>query len=169
MNPRDVGVLLQLARADESWSMRRLSGQGGVPLGTLHRSAQRLAQVGLYDPARRSVNMAVFDELLRHGLRFVAPADLGPIKRGVPTAWGVDLLAAQLASAEAAPVWPSARGVARGPAVLPLLDNAPDLVESWPEAAVDLALVDALRLGDKRAQQLAHGLLMERLSAVAAA
>jgi hypothetical protein len=85
--------------------------------------------------------------------------------RGVPTAWATEPLIGRLASppGELPPVWPDARGTARGLALLPIHDTAPAAARLNPVMAERLALVDALRLGDARVRGLAAELLTQRL------
>ena len=164
MQPRDAALLIQVARAEPGWTIRQLAERGGQPVGSIHRGLGRLAGVGLYDPQRRAVNLAVLDEFFRHGARFLLAAELGSLQRGIPTAWGVPPLSGLVSSDDPPPVWPSAIGTVRGPSIEPLVANIDALGELWPEVAADLALVDAIRVGDARSRALATDLLMDRLS-----
>ncbi len=164
MQPRDAALLIQVARAEPGWTIRRLAERGGQPVGSIHRGLRRLAAVGLYEPQRRAINLVVLDEFFRHGARFLLGAELGSLQRGIPTAWGVSPLSGMISSDDPPPVWPSAIGTVRGPAIDPLVANIDTLGELWPEVATDLSLVDAIRVGDARARALATDLLMERLS-----
>lgn len=133
-------------------------------MASIHRGLRRLAEVGLYDPARREVNLVVLDEFFRHGARFLLAAELGSLQRGIPTAWGVQPLAGVVSNSDPPPVWPSPIGTVRGPSIEPLVSNVDSLGELWPEVATDLALVDAIRVGDARSRTLATDMLLERLA-----
>jgi hypothetical protein len=168
LQPRDIVIMLQISHAAEGWTVRSLGEPIGVAAGSMHRGLDRLARVGIYDPRSRALNAAVLDELVRHGLRFVVGGALGAESRGVPTAWGAPLLRAQLSIDAPPPVWPSAQGAVRGPALEPIVANAVELIDSAPEVAADLALIDAIRVGAARDRRLATDLLLGRLAGVAA-
>ncbi len=163
LQPRDIVIALQLAHAGDAWTVRSLGDPIGVAPGSIHRGLERLASVGVYEPRGRSLNAAVLDELIRHGLRFVLGGGLGAETRGVPTAWGVAPLRERVSVSAPAPVWPSPRGTERGPALTPIVDNAVALLDSAPKVATDLALVDAIRIGAARDRRLAMDLLLARL------
>ena len=73
-------------------------------------------------------------------------------------------LAALIAASNAtSPVWPDPAGSTRGQALYPLYPSAPLAARSDPQLYEFLALVDAIRIGNVREQQLAESLLKERL------
>jgi hypothetical protein len=166
LQPRDIVVLLAVARAPEGWTIRSMGAPIGVGTGAAHRALERLADVGLYDPGRRQVNLATTNEFVRHAARYLFHRDLGKPARGVPTAWGAAPLAEHLASlgGEPPPVWPSSKGSSRGPKLEPLVANAVAMIETAPTIAEDLSLLDAIAVGDVRSRTLAADMLMERLS-----
>ena len=100
-----------------------------------------------------------------HAPRYLHPLREGPVQRGVPTAWGAPPLNASIAADEPPPVWPSALGGVRGPAIEPLDPCLPRLVESWPQVAELAALADGLRIGDARTRDAAARQLKRRLKA----
>lgn len=88
----------------------------------------------------------------------------------MPTAWAASPLRQELAPAQdPPPVWPDPKGKARGIALEPLHPNAPKLARSDPALGEELALIDAIRLGDGRVRSLATKLLAERVRRQAAA
>jgi len=104
-------------------------------------------------------------EFAEHGVRYVWPAHPGPIKRGVPTAFGAEPLASQISSAPGeAPVWPHPSGTAKGPTLQPLYRTAPQAAMADPNLHRLLALQDALRVGRARERTLASKLLQKELS-----
>ena len=58
-------------------------------------------------------------------LRYVFPAEPGPVYRGMPTAHSAPPLNALIRSTETY-VWPSAEGTARGESIVPLYPSVPD-------------------------------------------
>ena len=164
LQPRDIVVLLAVAHAADGWTIRSLGEPIGVGTGAVHRALERLAAVGMYDPPRRQINLAVTNEMIRHAARFLLHRDLGKPARGVATAWGAPPLVGLLGAdaREAPPVWPTSTGEARGPSLEPLVANVAQL--DAEKIVEDLALLDAIAVGDTRIRKLAADLLMERLT-----
>lgn len=82
---------------------------------------------------------------------------------GVPTAYAAAPLNALIApSADPSPVWPHAEGKARGIALIPLYPSAPAAALRSPALYENLALFDALRMGNARERNLAEKLFEER-------
>lgn len=168
VRPADVVVLFALMGGPgESWTIRSLAHRLGVPHPKVQRALERLARAGLYDAHRRRLVLSAVEEFLVHALKYLDPIEEGPLARGLPTAWAAEPLRGMFAdSDEAPPVWPYAYGTVRGPSVQPLDEVLPSLIKRWPEVAELAALADAVRLRDRRARELAIGLLHDRIEAV---
>jgi hypothetical protein len=161
----DIYVLAGLLARREPWSYRSLAERLRVPHPVVQRALARAKGADLYSPDRREVHRPHFEELAIHALRFVAPAQLGPLAPGVPAAWAAEPMASAIRSSgdEPPPVWPFARGRVRGQAIEPLHPAAPEAVEDWSELGELLALLDSLRAGDARVRKVAADLLSQRL------
>ena len=166
----DIIVLLRLAQdSGTEPTVRSLETDLGIPRSVIHRSLGRLGEAGLINSDSRRVNMSRAEELLVHGVKYIFPAVLGGETRGIPTAWAASPLAGRLAgSGNTPPVWPEPKGEVRGPAVKPLHVSVSRSTPKNPVLYEDLALIDALRLGDQRVAGLASELLRERLAGAAA-
>jgi DNA-binding transcriptional MocR family regulator len=161
---QDAVVLLKLARAPSEWTVRSLASDLGIPHAGVHRSIARLADSALLDSERRRVNRSRAEEFLVHAVPYVFPPVFGGQTRGVRTAWAAHPLVEHLAPTdEVPPVWPFARGEDRGIALEPLHDAVPDIALRDRALWEDLALVDALRLGEARVRRLGADLLRQRL------
>jgi hypothetical protein len=166
----DIVVLLKLTAGLPDWTVRSLEGDIGIPRSVIQRSLVRLEQAGLLEAGRQRVNVGRAEELLIHGVKYVFPPVRGGETRGVPTAWAAPPLQDKLAdSGELPPVWPDTMGNARGIALEPLHDSAPEISRRDPALAELLALIDGIRLGDARVRGLAEELLRARLSSAAPA
>jgi hypothetical protein len=155
VKPQDILVLLKIG-LDPDWSFPQLSEGLGFSVSALHRSLQRAAKAGLYDPKRRVVRSASLSEFLRHGLKFVFPPAQTGETRGIPTAWASPRLESKFAPSDSLPlVWPHPLGSVRGIGLEPLHPAIPDIARRDPELGERLALIDALRLGDARLAQVA--------------
>ncbi|HET8815536.1 MAG TPA: hypothetical protein VFM51_11355 [Solirubrobacterales bacterium] len=161
----DIYVLSGLLAHDGGWSYRSLADRLRVPHPVVQRALARAEDADLYSAERREVHVPHFEEFAIHALRFVAPAQLGPLVPGVPAAWAAEPMAGAIHSSgeEPPPVWPYARGQVRGQAIEPLHPSAPEAVEGWSELGEILALLDSLRVGDPRVRQVAEDLLARLL------
>lgn len=161
---QDVVVLLKLLDEPSAWTVRSLSGELGLPSAGVHRSLRRLADVGLYDLDRRRPNFSRAQEFLVHAAKYLFPPRFGRELRGIPTAWAVSPLREELAPQKGLPlVWPHPQGDVRGVALEPLHASVPEIAQRDPVLGQQLALVDAIRLGDARISSLAAELLADRV------
>jgi hypothetical protein len=165
VSPTDIYVLAGVISNDEeSWTLRGLSARLYVDHTLVHRALRRTEIAGLYDASSQRVNLASFEELLIHAARFIAPAPLGALTRGVPAAWAAEPISELIhqAQGEPPPVWPSALGVTRGQALEPLHPAAIQASHDTPLAAL-LAILDSLRAGDLRIRKVAATALKDTL------
>jgi len=158
---KDIVVLLDLARQQGDLTVRGLAGDLGLPPAGVHRSLQRLQAAGLYEPARKRVNVARAEEFLVHAVKYMFPANFKGEGRGIPTAWAADPLRQELAPPTGLPpVWADPRGKQRGLVLEPLHASVPKIARRDPDLGASMALVDAVRAGDARIA----GLAAKRLS-----
>ena len=131
----------------------------------VHAAIARAKRAGLYDEHRRSPNRKALVEFLVHGLRYVFPAERGPLTRGLPTAHAAPPLNARIRSdAQPPPVWPDAEGTVRGEELRPLYRSVPAAARRDQALYELLALGDAIRGGRARERAIAIAELEARLS-----
>ena len=169
LKPQDLLVLLKVAaHPPQRWTYAGLGEALSLSASEAHASVKRAVACGLaVAPARGewSPLRPQLLEFLLHGVRYVLPATAGPVKRGVPTAFGTEPLANLLrAEPGDAPVWAHPEGGSRGPTLSPLYRSAPQAALSDPALHRLLALVDALRTGRARERRLAAELLQTELN-----
>jgi hypothetical protein len=166
----DIIVLLRLAEDRAPATVRALEAELGIARSVIHRSIGRLLEARLLDPGEGRVNLSRSEELLVHAVKYMFPAARGGETRGIPTAWAAPPLQGRLApSDELPPVWPDPTGDVRGIALEPLHPSATGIARADPPLAEELALIDALRIGDPRVAGRASDLLRERLTGAHAA
>jgi len=165
LKPQDVLFLLKLVVLDGPASIFPAVPEAlGLSKAEVHNSAKRVRNARLlphdsWNPLRRNLL-----EFLVHGVKYVFPGRHGSQTVGMPTAHAAPPLASQIAaSGDHQPVWPDPEGQARGQALYPLYPSAPLAARRDPALYELLALVDAIRIGNVREQQLAESLLKERL------
>lgn len=167
IKPQDILVLLKLAVGkDRSWRLVDLAQELGLSLSEVSMALERARHVGLLDSSKKNVVWPSLLEFILHGLKYVYPAQPGPICRGIPTAHSAPPLSSHIVSSENDQyVWPSADGDVRGQAIEPLYDSVPGAVRKDPQLHQLLALVDALRVGRARERRIAAEELRRRLHA----
>ena len=83
---------------------------------------------------------------------------------GMPTGYAAAPLDKLIVpSSDPPPVWPHAEGIARGIALMPLYPSAPAAALRNSALYENLALFDALRMGNARERNLAVELFEERI------
>lgn len=174
MKSQDILLLLKLvslehkAQAPDAFSMRALEESVGISKSEVSSALQRCYQTGLAKPQRETgsprANTKALYEFIAFGLKYVFPARVGTLVRGIATAHAAPVLAGRLMSAgESIFVWEDALGSAHGQSVSPLFKSVPKAVRQDAELYAMLALVDAIRLGNERESALAKKLLQQML------
>ncbi len=170
LKPQDLLVLFKVAaHPQQRWTYAALGKALSMSPSEVHASVKRAVAAGLaiargrgdWSPVRPALQ-----EFALHGVRYVWPALLGPVKRGVPTGFGAAPLASKITAAPGeAPVWAHPSGSAKGPSLSPIYPTAPQAALADPKLHRLLALQDALRAGRARERALAAELLPTELGA----
>jgi len=187
MKSQDIVVLLKLASledgtkdvSDESpsqasgagedaYSVRGLGAALGISKTEISASLNRSIASGLSIkdrktnrpmPSRRHLR-----EFIVHGLKFVFPAQVGAMQRGLPTAFAAPVLRESLHSAgNLIFVWPYAHAKQMGQSIAPLFNSVPEACMKDRRLYAYLALVDAIRIGNQRESKHATDLLVRLL------
>lgn len=159
-------LLVLLACRGEVKTYPELAAYSGLSMSEVHGALKRAEQARLlaFVDKQPSIIIPAFKEFLLYGARYAFPALRGGMVGGVPTAYAVAPLSSLIApSADPVPVWPHAEGGARGVALIPLYPSAPAAALRSPELYENLALFDALRMGNARERNFAIKLFEERL------
>ena len=166
LGPTDLYVLAgALAHEEGDWTLRELAATLQVDHTLVHRALKRAENANLYRTSTKQVNLASFEELTIHAARFIAPAPLGELTRGVPAAWAAEPIATTIRQpkSELPPVWPDPLGAVRGQALQPLHSAAVRASPNTPRLASLLSIIDSLRAGDTRVRKVAAAALLETL------
>lgn len=174
LKPQDLLVLLKVAaHPGQRWTYAALGEALTLSASEVHACVRRAVAAGLVVTRSRGDWAPVRPALIEfavHGVRYVWPAQLGPVKRGVPTSFGVEPLAAKIsAGGDEAPVWAHLAGKAKGPSLSPIYHSAPQAALVDPALHRLLALQDAIRAGRARERSLATDLLTKELENMDAA
>lgn len=168
LKPQDVLVLLKVVASQErTWRLVDLAQELGLSLSEVSMALERSKRARLIDSSKKKINWQALLEFILHGLKYVYPAEPGPICRGVPTSHSAPPLSREIVSKEDDQyVWPSGLGAVRGQAIEPLYASVPQAAMKDPALHELLALVDALRVGRARERQIAGEELKRRLHGV---
>ena len=170
LKPQDLLVLLKVAaHPPQRWTYAALGEALSMSASEVHACVRRAVVSGLAVAPARGEWSPVRPSLLEfvlHGVRYIWPATPGPVKRGVPTAFGTEPLAGMVTAALGeAPVWAFPAGTAKGPTLSPLYRTAPQAALADPALHRLLALLDALRTGRARERAMAAQLMEAALTA----
>lgn len=164
IKPQDVVVLAKLlARSDnKNWSQNSLAFELCLSPSQINSAFKRLVSAGLitayHPPHKPELIIKACEEFFIHALKYIFPAKLGEIARGVPTSYSGPSLRKQIIlGGDPAPVWPYGEGEERGVALKPLYSSVPESVSKHPDPIFYdlLTLIDAIRSGRAREKQLA--------------
>ncbi len=164
MRPHDIPVLLKITAVQEqNWRMIDLATSLNLSQSEISESLNRSATARLIDEAKRKVFRNSLVEFLVHGIKYVFPAQPKGILKGLPTAHSASPLASIIASQNEGYVWPDVEGISSGQAIDPLYPVAVKAAKEDQRLYELLALVDAMRIGKAREQNLAANELQRRI------
>lgn len=156
MRPQDIVILLKIiSLGEKSWKYADLSEMLNISQSEIAEALNRSMQARLIDGSKKVVFRESLREFLVHGLKYVFPAQPGAIVRGIPTAHSARPLNKMIEEGGEAYVWPSSMGNIRGQAIVPLYNNVSFAIRKDPLLYEMLALIDAIRVGRAREQEMA--------------
>jgi len=164
LKPQDLYVVLALlSRGSPPASLYPdLAALTGLAISAVHAALKRAAasRLVLFQDRKPVVLKAALLEFMVHGARYAFPPVQGALTRGVLTAYAAAPLNTVIApSADPPPVWPHAKGTARGLSLAPLYPSVPEAALKDAQLYAVLALLDALRVGQTRERDAAQKLL----------
>ncbi len=161
MRPLDIVVLMQIAvRKKDPWFMKDIAQAIGMSASEVSESLNRSAIAGLISGDKKQILVSNLIDFLQYGIRYVFPAILGPVLRGIPTAYSAPNLGNDITNKEPI-VWPFALGTERGQSIEPLHSSVPKACLENPKFYDLMALVEALRLGRAREKSYTLAILRE--------
>lgn len=173
LKPQDCVLLIKLiANPNRNWSHRQLATSLFISTYEINHAIKRLVQSNLLRKDKESASrlipiLASAKEYLIHGIKYSFPAKLGEYSPGVRTSYAAPIFEGKIVLGnDPIPVWPYAKGDAKGLALIPLYSTVPQAVCEQPDKSFYdlLTLTDAIRQGRARERNIAVKLLTERLS-----
>jgi hypothetical protein len=163
LKPQDILILLKICiLGEQEWYQHTLAEDLDISQSEISECLSRSKYSGLIDANRKRVNVLNLLDFLQFGIKFTFPQQPGAIVRGIATAHSAPPLNNEIHS-EQIYVWPYAKGNMRGQSIQPLYKSVPIAVLKDKNLYEVLALVDAIRVGKVREQQLAISYLKDRL------
>lgn len=158
LKPQDILILLKIFvwRNRPNWRNLDIANELGLSQFEVSVGLERCRQSKLIDATKKQLMRSALLEFLIHGIKYVYPAQLGSVCRGMPTAHSAPPLVTQMiVDDEERYVWPDEEGTSRGQALTPIYDTVPLAAKKDSEMYQLLALIDAIRIGRARDQSLA--------------
>lgn len=164
IKPQDIVVLAKLLVQPDNkhWSQYSLASELCLSPSQINSAFKRLVSAGLITPYRPPNKpqpiIQACEEFFIHALKYIFPAKLGEIARGMPTSYSGPSLKKQIITGnDPVPVWPYGEGEERGVALQPLYSSVPESISKHPDPKFYdlLTLLDAIRSGRAREKQLA--------------
>lgn len=163
MSPIDILILLKIVcQGNKMWYQHSLANELFISQSEISKSIKRSQYAKLIDQKGKKVMRQGLMDFLQYGIRYVFPQQPGPVVRGIPTAHSISPLNLEIQSDESY-VWPSAVGQMRGHSIIPLYPSVVKAVQHDESLYELLALIDALRVGRVREQNLAVDFLRQRI------
>ncbi len=172
MKPQDIVVLAKLLakQSNNEWSQSSLAYELCLSPSQINSSFKRLVDAGLLTPYQSTEKpqpiLQACEEFFIHGLKYIFPAKLGEITRGIPTSYAAPSFREQIVrGGDPVPVWPHGVGKERGAALKPLYSSVPESITKHPDPLFYdlLTLIDAVRAGRAREKKIAVQQLLEIL------
>lgn len=168
LKPHDLLLALKIAvNRGREFTLVELGNELHMAVSVVHGSIRRNEQARLISRAAGSIRAmrSALKEFVIHGAKYSFPAVLGPLARGVPTAIAGPVLKLHFEQADLLPpVWPDPDGSGYGPSVTPLYPTVMAACKRDNSLFEVLTLLDALRVGAAREQELATSELEKRLA-----
>ncbi len=159
MRPQDIVILLAIiSYGKKDWLIKDLANALYISQSEVSESLNRSQQAGLIDYNKRRVNRHALYEFLQFGLPYVFPVQPGAVVSGMPTAHSHPALKKKIISDQYY-VWPEPGGSVWGFAVEPLYHKQVKAMKENSELYKLLAMVDVLRVGNRRETKFAKGIL----------
>lgn len=157
MKPQDIVILAKiLLMRDAPWTYQKISAELSISQSECHAAIKRSFDSGLFNGLKRKVSLAAFREFIIYGLKYIYPAQVGQVTRGVPTLQAVGSLKKEIIPVEnEIYVWPYAEGGAKGQSVIPLYRSVPETSLVDEEFYMFMVIIDFIRMGQARERSLA--------------
>jgi hypothetical protein len=167
LKAQDVLVLLKASLwRDREWRQIDMALALGLSQSEVGNALRRLHANGLLAEAKKKPQKLAVAEFLVHAVKYMFPAQMGTVSRGMPTAHSGPVLSRKLNSNSNEYnriVWPYEKGETRGVALRPIYSSVPEAAQKDEKLYELLTLVDSIRSGFGREQNIAVEEIQKRI------
>ena len=164
MRPQDILVLLKIiSMKNPYWLNLEIANSLNISQSEVSEALNRCKIARLINGVKKKVYVNSFIEFLIYGLKYVFPAEPGPIVRGIPTAHSASPIKEHISLGSENFVWPYSKGILRGQAIEPLYSTLPMVVQNDQLFYELLVIIDTIRVGRVREIKIAIEELEKRL------
>ncbi len=164
MRPQDIVVLMKIIAINrDNWRNIDLAHSLQISASEVSEALNRCKIAGLIDAEKRKIHINSLKEFIIYGLKYVFPAEPGPIVRGIPTAHSAAPIKDLISKGLDVYVWPYSNGNVRGQAIEPLYKSIPAVVGEDKLFNELMVIIDTIRVGRAREVKIAIEELNMRL------
>ena len=164
MRPQDIVVLLKIiSMKNDNWRNIDLANELQISPSEISEALNRCKIAKLIDSRKRKVHLNSFKEFIIYGLKYVFPAEPGPMVKGIATAHSASPIKEHIMQGKDLYVWKFARGNIRGQAIEPLYRTLPEACQKDDFFYELLVIIDTIRIGRVREIEIAKQELNKRL------
>lgn len=162
LKPQDVAILMKLfSLSGEGWRQMDIAAELGLSQGEIAKALSRLAKAGLVN--QKTPSRAAALEFVVHAVKYMFPAQLGPLSYGVPTAISAPAHSKMVVNSEDVYVWPSPKGQQRGQSIKPLYPKLAEAALKDKKFYNLMSAIEILRMGRARERKQAEAYLQKNL------
>ena len=163
MKPQDLVILLKIIiLQNKEWKVIELASALFLSQSEVSKALERLVFSGLLDESKRVPSKNAIYDFIVNAVKFSFPVRPERIAKGIPTSHSASPLKSKIVS-DNKYVWPHLKGTVKGESIEPLYEKAPDAALVDPKLYEMLALIDSLRVGKVREQEIAKEELKKRI------
>jgi hypothetical protein len=163
MKPQDLVILLKIIILQKKeWKVIELASALFLSQSEVSKALERLVFSGLLDESKRVPSKNAIYDFIVNAVKNTFPIRPGRISKGIPTSHTANPMKTKFVSDEKY-VWPHLNGTVKGESIDPLYDKAPDAAIADSKLYEMLALIDSLRVGKVREQEIAKEELKKRI------
>jgi hypothetical protein len=163
MKPQDLVILLKIIiLQNKDWKVVELASALYLSQSEVSKALERLVFSGLLDESKRVPSKNSIYNYIVNAVKFSFPIRPGRMVKGIPTSHSAPPLKSKIVSDDKY-VWPHINGTTKGESIEPLYEKAPDAALEDIKLYEMLALIDSLRVGKVREQEIAKEELKKRI------
>lgn len=165
IKPQDILVLMKLISLNKApWTYSMIAKSIKMSQSETHGAVKRLTESKLYNDFTREPIIAAVKEFVFYGLKYIFPAKRGGQTRGILTSYAANPLSDVITQNDLLPpVWPYCKGNSVGLEFKPLYKSVPEAIQEDSELYELLILIDAIRSGSVREQNIAMSKFEEKI------